>query len=402
MNSPIPSLRMIVEETICVADIVTNPVWCLRPDHPSDQALAMLHARDFDVAGIAEEPLTRYVIRDELEPSGTVADFAHLLLASDVVEKSLPLADLIELLGTKPHVFVLDHDCVRWVVTTADLQAPTVSMLALAYLVVPESGVSKLVPNALGDGWFDLLAPDRQKKAHEVFASKVQHNTETGLEGCLYFSDWLSLAGKSRELIGDLGYRSKRHFDDDTGCFSTLRNDLAHGGDLLGSSADAQSAIDRFRRIRSFAARVWDIHERQDGRWDTYAATIISGAGQQLSGPDATAALPFPGPVHVITAWNPDGITRSREVNARANDQLQVALRSLELAHTSVVGTSVDGTWSEESYLVGGLRRSDAASLGERFGQSAIFELTDEKLLVVRCSDASVMRTADRTDSPPA
>jgi hypothetical protein len=67
------------------------------------------------------------------------------------------------------------------------------------------------------------------------------------------------------------------------------------------------------------------------------------------------------------------------------------ALRAHRLA---LLGRSVDGTWSEDSFLVVGTTRATAAELGRQFGQRAIFERDHDDLLVVGCRDANVVRRA--------
>ncbi|MGI8808896.1 MAG: DUF3293 domain-containing protein [Acidimicrobiales bacterium] len=394
--SPIPSLRNLVERTMTVGDLVSDPLWTLDPTQSAPDAAAVLAARDFDLAGVAEEPLARYVTRHDLVSSdGTVADVARPILAADAVEMRLALADVVSILRLRPYVFVLDHSRVRWLVTCADLQAPTVGVVALAYLVAIEVGLVPLVVDFLGDNWPCKLPPARHEKALQLYDQKRADNTATGLEDCLYFSDWLSLVACSQPLLDRLGFQSRKRFDDETGVFTDLRNRLAHGATLLDGATPNQ-AIDRFQRIRSFADTVWELVEDRSERWDAYATTVISTAeGSPLSGPGAVE-IPFAAPVHIITAWNPGSITRSPQANRDANVELARLLKNHELAPIPVVGASPDRSWHEESLLVEGLSRRAAAELGERFGQLAVFELTGEELLVLRCPDANVMRRIAR------
>jgi hypothetical protein len=52
--------------------------------------------------------------------------------------------------------------------------------------------------------------------------------------------------------------------------------------------------------------------------------------------------------------------------------------------------------WYQESPFKGSTKRPAAAEMGERFRQLAIFELTAQELLVVRCADGRIMRRVDR------
>lgn len=397
--SPLPSLRALVERTLTVADLVSEPLWTLDPSVSSADAASMLAARDFDVAGVAGEPITRQVSREALtQAKGSVGDVAIPILAADAVEKSLPLADLIEILRDRPWVYILDHDRVRWLATRADLQAPAVSVVVLSYLVAAEVALSTLVPAYLGPSWFGELSARRQKVVGQIYEEKVARNVATGLEDCLYFSDWLHLVARSPELLAAMGYQSANQFDRATGSFADLRNDLAHGGTLLDGATPA-SAIERFARVRAFAEQVWDLVDDQHERWDLYLATDLEMEdGRALTG---SSCVGLPGrskAIHVLTAWNPGSATRSLEENRTANAQLRDLLERHGHRPEPGLGCSPDRRWCEESLVVTGMTRSAAAELADRFGQLAIFELTAKELLVVRARDARVMRRRPRRE----
>lgn len=128
---------------------------------------------------------------------------------------------------------------------------------------------------------------------------------------------------------------------------------------------------------------------------DLYVATVIRDrTGRVWAGPDASP-LDAP-PWHVITAANPDSVVSPNGVNDHANDRLAADLLGRGLQPVAVVGESPDGRWREPSLAVKGLDRSAACELGHRFGQVAIFELSSDDLLVVRCEDALVMASRPR------
>ena len=132
-----------------------------------------------------------------------------------------------------------------------------------------------------------------------------------------------------------------------------------------------------------------------DERWDAYASTVITdGSGRVWAGPRAGPL--GPAPWHVLTAANPDSAARPDEVNHVANERLADVLVARGFDPLAVLGSSVDGTWREPSLAVTGLERPVACDLGHRFGQVAIFELTQDELRVVRCPDGAVMRSRPR------
>lgn len=397
--NPIEPLAALVERTLTVAHIGANRLWTVEPGTPTSDAAAALAARDFDIAGVKASPVTEYVRRGDLErsPIPTVDELARPIPASMCVEKSLPLGQLLQKLRDSEFVFVLDGDAVTSVVTRADLQAAAIGVVVLAFLTLMESGLRRLVMAAVGDSFLDLLSPDRQSKAEQILQDKVRQNVATGYEDCLFFNDWLQLA-KCSGVWRHLDFTSRSQFEKFTSSFVTIRNNLAHGGTILDDRMDPTDALDRVDRIRRLAERVWIAVGDSSDTWDAYARTRIARPrnGTVLAGPQATRRLNFAAPVHVLTAWNPESIRRSRDVNRDANRQLREVLVRHGTKPAMVIGESPDGRWREESYLVSGLDRAVALAIGSLFGQVAIFEITNEALIVLRCSDGEAMRTVPR------
>jgi hypothetical protein len=92
---------------------------------------------------------------------------------------------------------------------------------------------------------------------------------------------------------------------------------------------------------------------------------------------------PFDSPVFVVTAANPAGRIRSDGENAMANSRLAAALVRSRAGFCRALGTSGDGTHSEESFLVWGVTVETAVEVAAEFGQDAVFELTDDRVSVV-------------------
>lgn len=90
------------------------------------------------------------------------------------------------------------------------------------------------------------------------------------------------------------------------------------------------------------------------------------------------------GPIHVVTAWNPQGIAAADADNRAANRRLLAELSvrpSLIVRRITGFGGGpfeATGTWREEGFGIEGLSRAEALALGARFDQRAIFEWRDE------------------------
>ncbi len=101
-----------------------------------------------------------------------------------------------------------------------------------------------------------------------------------------------------------------------------------------------------------------------------------------------------PGPIHVVTAWNPHGQLTDDDTNAHVQEQLVAELADRQLRHWPARGHAADESWSEDGFAIGGLSRAEACALGRGYDQLAIFELTDatDGLRVIRCDGTVVSR----------
>ncbi len=394
--SPVPALRRLIEQSLTVTDLAANQLWAVDPTGRTDETTAMLAARRFDVAGVAGDPITRFVTLDSLasSPGRLVEEVAQPIPASLCVEQSLPLSQLLEHFRTRDFVFALDRDHVRWVITRADLRAPAVSATILAYLVVIEEGLRRLVLDEAGDGWIGHLAKGRQSGIRNRFHDLATRQMEISLDLCANFGDWLKLGGKIDAVWTRLDFASRGSYTRATGSFDALRNDLAHGRSIFDTSG-VDRGLDRIARIRLFADKVWGEVDSLDENWDLFARTVLEAGTSVLAGPNPVE-VDWNRAVHVITAWNPGGAFWPEAENRNANDQLAELLESRGLSSSPVVRRSPDGRWSEESLLVEGCSRRQAVEIGAAFDQRAVFELNSEQLLVVRCPDGRVMRKCPR------
>lgn len=143
-------------------------------------------------------------------------------------------------------------------------------------------------------------------------------------------------------------------------------------------------------------------------RWSAYATTIISAQvtptqSVELNGSNAIDPWPFPGTVHVITGWNPQGLMREGDdINRMIAADVLAGGGQFVLGE----GASPDGTHRERSLVAWGITREFAAELGRRASQDAIFEIDDSTVRIVACSDDRVEEITRRrpalTDSGSA
>ena len=89
-----------------------------------------------------------------------------------------------------------------------------------------------------------------------------------------------------------------------------------------------------------------------------------------------------PGHFFIITACNPDGITVSDEANQVADQSLKTEIARLEYKSFAVTGGSPDFSHTEPGYGIS-CTRNEGLSLARQFCQDALFEIKNEKVILI-------------------
>lgn len=399
--APLGAVNALIERTLTVGDIVTVPVWSVNPTDSAESVLEHMKNRNFDVAAVGPSPLKRFVRREWLGGrTGEVEEFAQDIPVPSCVDRSLPLAELFKHLEQVDHRFVLNGDHVRWIVTHADLNAPAVGVVALAYLTVIEGGFRELTRRMRREEILSFFAGEQLDGIVSLEKKKRQRNIETSVHDCLSLGNWMHVVRNSPSLLVELGFNDRQAHHSATLGFQGLRNTVAHGGRLLDELSPLDALVN-LRNARTYADKVWEAVDRSRPIWQDYLDSVVVLRKNQkertIAGPDASEDWTESGPLHVITAWNPGSIGADDDTNSKANKLLGRQLK--REGATSVragLGRSRDGSIAEDSFIVSGLTAQRAAAVGGLFGQVAIFEIDRDFLRVLRCPDAAEMGRRER------
>jgi hypothetical protein len=97
--------------------------------------------------------------------------------------------------------------------------------------------------------------------------------------------------------------------------------------------------------------------------------------------------------IHVITAWNPGDERPSDAINDSQNEQLRLDISALGFECFEALGSDPDSPHAERSWAVIGLADEIAIDLGKKYGQVAVFRITQSRQSVLGClSDWEVSR----------
>jgi len=120
-----------------------------------------------------------------------------------------------------------------------------------------------------------------------------------------------------------------------------------------------------------------------DAQWYLPTLVTVCVDGIWMSGFDFCASRGVQ--IHVITAWNPGDERPSSEVNDTQNNQLLADIAAMGLEALEALGSDPNSTHAEKSWAVIGLTDKAAIELGKKYGQVAVFRITESQQSVLGC-----------------
>lgn len=127
---------------------------------------------------------------------------------------------------------------------------------------------------------------------------------------------------------------------------------------------------------------LWEAFSRAVVRIDLpEGSKILRPAGSSKRSASPNDAFPFDAPVHIVTAYNPNGIIADDEENRTAHARLTQAVSTMRCYST--VGSAEDGSFAEPGVAIADIDLSTALDLGREFGQAAIYCWTSDALTIV-------------------
>jgi hypothetical protein len=191
----------------------------------------ILHDRDFDVAGVQEDPqghVIGFIFRDSLQ-DGIVRNHLNKMTAEHLISDATPLASLLSIFKTKEHVFVLVGQHVGGIITRADLNKPPVRVYLFGLISLLDMHLTYWVKDAYpNDDWKEKLSDRRLKNAEKLLADRQSRKQQTDLVDCLQFCDKRDLLLAHENVRNSLRLGEKNTAEKRLVQAEKLRDLLAH------------------------------------------------------------------------------------------------------------------------------------------------------------------------------
>lgn len=343
------------------------------PEEAAESAHLWMELNDFDLAPLAGSNGTMIVQRSTLKhsrPKDTVASLSTATPEEHWIEADTSMREALARLGSRNWLLVREKNKMVGILTIHDLASPLVSSYLLTRILGMEHGLRRLYGS-----YSNQMIPDEP--------------SETGSGDGWTMEMLMNRVAKQKDLLEDIGFSSGKKFIKELRCFLKLRNHLAHARSILYMADSPFVAADILSRLESLTSTIFGLVRGRASVWERFESTVIVSASDPKhiwSGAGASF-LPMTQPVFVISAQNPHEQILKRKDNLRRHRLLEYYLRH-QLSERSfilseVLGSSPCGSWSEESWAVGGITRDQAIVVGRHFAQRAVFELTEHDVRVI-------------------
>jgi len=188
---------------------------------------------DFDILPVVQRGRIRGYVRRSSLGQGPCRLFQEQVTVDDTISSSTDLLSLLRILASRAWVFVLEGDRIRGILTRSDLQRAPARMFLFGLLSLFEAHLLRLIRTYHPDGtWKALIDQKLVHSAEQEFERKRNRNEATDLAECISFGGKLAVALASERIRGAIG-PLPRGTPEPEKDLRTLRNNLAHGGDLL-------------------------------------------------------------------------------------------------------------------------------------------------------------------------
>jgi hypothetical protein len=155
--------------------------------------------------------------------------------------------------------------------------------------------------------------------------------------------------------------------------------------ELRTSVSKIAKALEDYSQTLSVVYGGVKLEDPAELRWNRYRNTVVRAelfpeVMSNLNGHEAIRDWPFPEKVHVVSGWNPQGVTFDGEY---VNSQIAADVMQMGGKFVQGAGVSADGNYSEPSLICWGLDREQMQEIARKANQDAIFELTAGEISLV-------------------
>lgn len=213
---------------------IAEPLTSFDADKPADQLKKFMAKKKLSVIGIREQGVVvGYAEPTDLR-SGTCGDCAHNVGGRQILTETSSLQEVIRVLDEHNFCFLSVLGNFGAYVSRSELGKPPVRMWLFGMITIIEMYLTHLVQHQYpGGAWQEELSEQRLEKAKSLQKERERRKEMVKLIDCLQLSEKAQILIKDPEIRLDMGVDSIREGKRRIKDLESLRNNLAHGQDIV-------------------------------------------------------------------------------------------------------------------------------------------------------------------------
>ena len=190
--------------------------------------------RGLAVAGVRfRGELVGYTLRADLDRDVSQLT-ARPFRTDQILDARAPLSDVAQALIRHDHCFVRAFGQIGGLITRDDMQKPVVRMWLFGIVTIIEMALTEEVRRQHPQGgWTGLLSENRLRKAEALRQERLRRDQASDLLDCLQLGDKADVAFRDPEVMDLFALDSRQAAKRFVGDLESLRNNLAHGQDIV-------------------------------------------------------------------------------------------------------------------------------------------------------------------------
>ncbi len=247
-------MRRLFTEGFAAIDIA-EPLYSVDGVREARVAAEWMDTSGLDIVGVRRNgAVVGYARRENLD-SGACLDHIESFYENQILPETGNLADAILVLEKHPFCFVAMLGHVGAYVSLREVHKPPVRMWLFGMITILETYITRIVREKYpDDSWQQVVSAGRLQKARTLFEERQRRKERVELLDCLQFGEKGRILLNDDRIREDAGFGSIREGKQRLKEIESLRNNLAHSQDIVGSNWTVIVGLSR--RLETIMTRI--------------------------------------------------------------------------------------------------------------------------------------------------
>ena len=216
------------------AQDIAEPLPSFDAERACEEIRPILEEGSLDVVGLrVRGTVSGYALKTDLA-DGYCRDHLRPFRPGQVIHQEDPLSDVIHVLTISDRAFLSAFNQIVGVIGRGDVNKPVMRMWLFGVIILAEMELTRLIEVHYPDGsWRPLVSAGRLDRAVALHEERQRRNQPCKLVECLQLSDKAHVLLDHPDGLSLFGLESKRVGKRVIKELESLRNNLAHGQDIV-------------------------------------------------------------------------------------------------------------------------------------------------------------------------